>query len=660
MDQNKKPVIYAIGKATQDVFLRSQEFDPKTEGKVMYTHLPLGAKLDIEEAFFSTGGNATNVAVTLARQGLESHFIWALGEDPASQSILSEMKAEQVHTDLVDQRSEYNASFSTVLLSPDGERTILNYRGSVMDEDSFIQAIGKIEQADWLYPSSLGDYRLLDLLVQRAKSLGAKVMFNPASTELEQTDRLKALLKDIEILCLNKDEMQTIVGEGDLEDLVRKGLDYCPVVIVSDGPKGVCASDGKTIVTAGMYEDVPVIDRTGAGDAFASGFLSQWSRGSSLKDAVIFASANSTSVVSKIGAKAGILSANVQLHDMPLEEKMSDYHQNSTGEPRVLAVGDIITDAFIKLSEDHAQSYTDENGYQRLSFELGAKLPYDSVEIVEAVECSPNAAVSMSRLGLNADLMSWLGDDEPGHGMIEYLKGQRVGTDNLVVESGKKTNYHYVLRYVADRTNLQRFVDYSYEWKDPAERPDWLYLGVLGEKTWPLHEGILKYLEANPDIKLAFQPGMYHLMWGAEKLSAFYRRSEIVIMNREEAVTVTGGNYDDVHDLINKLHELGPKTVVVTDGPNGAYASDGQSRLKMPLYPDPAPPVDRTGAGDAFASTFVAALAWGYGIEDALRAAPINSMSVCQKIGAQTGLLKAEELQNYLHHAPEWYKPSGF
>lgn len=80
------------------------------------------------------------------------------------------------------------------------------------------------------------------------------------------------------------------------------------MIIVSDGPNGVCASDGKTIVAAGMYEDVPVLDRTGAGDAFASGFLSQWAQGKNLlQESIIFASATSTNVVTTIGAKAGIL-----------------------------------------------------------------------------------------------------------------------------------------------------------------------------------------------------------------------------------------------------------------------------------------------------------------------------------------------------------------
>jgi ribokinase len=116
--------------------------------------------------------------------------------------------------------------------------------------------------------------------------------------------------------------MQILVEGSELEELVRHALHFVPVAIVSDGPNGVIASDGKTIVRAGMYEDVRVTDRTGAGDAFGSGFLSQWAQGKSLKDSIVFASANSTSVVTRIGAKTGILHVGAKLHDMPLSEKV--------------------------------------------------------------------------------------------------------------------------------------------------------------------------------------------------------------------------------------------------------------------------------------------------------------------------------------------------
>ncbi len=323
--------------------------------------------------------------------------------------------------------------------------------------------------------------------------------------------------------------------------------------------------------------------------------------------------------------------------------------------PRIFCVGDIISGAFITLDEAFAEVTTDEKGYKRLSFELGAKVPYKKLDEVKAVECAPNAAVSMARLGLDVGLMAWIGEDEVGKEMIAYLKTQSVDTDALVVETGKKSNYHFYLKYGADRTKLQKFEDYSYQWHDPAQKPDWLYLGVLGETTWPLHEAMLEYLTKNPDIKLAFQPGMYHLLWGVEKMKSFYQRAEIVVLNREEAAKVTGKDRGDINVLVGALHDLGIKIVVITDGHDGAYASDGQQTLFMPIYPDSKEPYDRTGAGDAFASTLTAALAMGETLETALRWAPINSMHVTQYIGAQEGLLSKAKLEELLRQAPGDY-----
>ena len=129
------------------------------------------------------------------------------------------------------------------------------------------------------------------------------------------------MLEDIDILSVNREEAMQIVKGNTLDELIHRLLHLVPLAIISDGPNGVIASDGKVIVRAGMYEDVKVVDRTGAGDAFGSGFLSYFAQGKSLKDSIVFASANSTSVVTKIGAKAGILSKGVVLHAMPLSEK---------------------------------------------------------------------------------------------------------------------------------------------------------------------------------------------------------------------------------------------------------------------------------------------------------------------------------------------------
>lgn len=320
----QKPTILSIGAAVQDVFLsHSDEFKPVSDKAAHETFmkLELGAKADVNKIDFSTGGGATNASVTFARQGLGAVFMGVIGHDVAGEAVLTELDRENVDSSYISYSKKYNTGYSVLLLAPNGERTILTYRGASTHYDAKDFDLKDVD-ADWLYVSSLaGSMDALDEIFHQVRSKGAKVFFNPGKKELQQPAKLKGLLDDVEVLSVNREEAKQIVEGEEPEELVRHLLNYVPVAIVSDGPNGVCAGDGKTIVKAGMYEDVKVIDRTGAGDAFGSGFLSQWSQGKSLKDSIVFASANSTSVVTKIGAKAGILHAGVKLHDMPLTEK---------------------------------------------------------------------------------------------------------------------------------------------------------------------------------------------------------------------------------------------------------------------------------------------------------------------------------------------------
>jgi ribokinase len=328
----------------------------------------------------------------------------------------------------------------------------------------------------------------------------------------------------------------------------------------------------------------------------------------------------------------------------------------------VLAVGDIVTDVFIKLLDDEAYTYTDEHGTKTLAMKFGTKLPFDHTELLEAVGNASNAAVSFSRLGLNTAFETNVGGDQTGRNMIASLNKENVDHRFVHVNPDKLSNTHYVLWYKEERTILIKHEEYNYHWPHfrPDEIPKWVYFSSISEHAMAYHDQMADWLETNPEVKLAFQPGTFQMEAGTERLKRLYARTEVVVLNREEAVFVTGGTYDDIHGLMDRLHGLGCKTVVITDGPAGAYASDGNERLKMPLYPDPAPPYERTGAGDAFASTFVAALAKGHNLESALQWAPINSMSVVQKTGAQQGLLSEHELEEWLRKAPDWYKAEQF
>jgi len=325
----------------------------------------------------------------------------------------------------------------------------------------------------------------------------------------------------------------------------------------------------------------------------------------------------------------------------------------------VISIGDIVTDDFIRLADDQAWTYVDGNGANVLAMLYGTKLPFQFRQVIEGVGNASNAAVAFARLGLNSSFATNVGGDQYGRDMIAALHKNGVDTRFVRINPGKVSNYHFVLWYKDERTILIKHEEYDYHWPHlrPKEVPRWVYFSSVSEHAIEYHDQVADWLEEETSVKLAFQPGTFQMAAGAERLKRIYQRTEVLVLNREEAVTVGGGDHADIHDLFEHLHKLGPKIVVITDGPAGAYASDGQNRFKMPLYPDPAPPYDRTGAGDAFASTFVAALMKGKGIEDALHWAPINSMSVVQKVGAQEGLLDEKQLEEYLKKAPDWYKP---
>lgn len=314
-----QPRMLAIGSAAQDVFLVGGElFKPHKDENTVDVRLPLGTKLELEKIVFTTGGDAMNAATTFARQGLHSQFMGILGTEPASEAILKVFDEEGIDTRYLRQDAYYQTNYNTILLAPTGERTILTYHGTKLRADGTDLDLDAIKGADWLYVSSVASMQLLERIFSVATKHSVKVAFNPSSRELKEVSKLRPLLEDVTVLIANKEEMALIVEGKTMDELIRHAAHVVPIAIISDGPRGAMATDGRTLVKAGMYKDVKVIDRLGAGDAFGSGFVASLARGKTIEEAVVFASANSTSVVQHIGAKEGILHKGAPLQDMPL------------------------------------------------------------------------------------------------------------------------------------------------------------------------------------------------------------------------------------------------------------------------------------------------------------------------------------------------------
>ena len=319
-----------------------------------------------------------------------------------------------------------------------------------------------------------------------------------------------------------------------------------------------------------------------------------------------------------------------------------------------IGIGDIVTDAFIKIKEATVEDGDD--GGTKICMRFGDKIPYEDVYIIPAVGNSTNASVSAARLGLKSALVTNLGDDYYGKECLDVLKKEKVNIEFVKIHKNKKTNYHYVLLFNEERTILIKHEDFKYSLPKIGS-PKWIYLSSLGPSSLAFHKEIEKYLDKHPEIKLAFQPGTYQMKIGASALAGIYKRATIFTCNKEEAQRILGIREEDIKKLLSGIHNLGPKIVAITNGKLGAYLYNGDKMWFMPPYPDPKPPTNRTGAGDAFSSTFTVAILLGKSIEEALRWGPINSMSVTQQMGARAGLLSRKKLEEILAKAPADYKP---
>lgn len=318
-----------------------------------------------------------------------------------------------------------------------------------------------------------------------------------------------------------------------------------------------------------------------------------------------------------------------------------------------LAVGDVVIDAFIKLKDARVHCNINDEACE-ICMRWGDKIPFESATVVPAVGNSANAAVAAARLGLKSGLRAYVGADQNGQECIASL--MRDGVDVTFVEKqpGKITNYHYVLWYEDNRTILVKHEAFDYAVPPLPEGPKWLYLSSLGDNSLPYHHALSEALKRWPNTKLAFQPGTFQLKMGVEQLGDIYKRSDIFFCNKQEAelaLKLQPGT--DIKDLLRGVQALGPKVVVITDDKRGCYAIDESgTMLHCPRYPDPRPPFEITGAGDALASGTTIALSLGKPLAEALMWGSANASAVLQEIGAQKGLLSRDQLLHNLQNPP--------
>ncbi len=322
---------------------------------------------------------------------------------------------------------------------------------------------------------------------------------------------------------------------------------------------------------------------------------------------------------------------------------------NQSGSFDVVAVGDTTQDVFLEMTD--AEVKCDKEGeHCKILFDFADKIAVKKKTDIPAVGNAANHAIGVARLGLRASIYTVVGDDVQGHLASEVLTENNVDNRYVVFDKEHGTNLSVVINFKGERTIFVYHEPRAYRLPKMPETK-WIYLtSASGDGVLELHEQVLDYVGKTPAVKMAFNPGTHQMHLGKEKLLKLLAETEVLFLNREEAADVLGVQTDDVKTLIQGYHEIGVKIVVLTDGPDGSYASDGKVIWYAGIFKGPV--VERTGSGDSYGSGFLGALMKGKTMPEAMGWGNANSTSVVQYIGAREGLLDEAAVEKMIARNP--------
>jgi len=315
----------------------------------------------------------------------------------------------------------------------------------------------------------------------------------------------------------------------------------------------------------------------------------------------------------------------------------------------LLSVGDATVDVFMNPTETETLCEIDDKKC-RICFAYGDKIPVRNLEFTIGGNAANNS-VGSSRLGLKNAIVLTLGDDTIGKLIVEKLQKERVDTSYVIQQTATSSNYSTIINYGGERTIFTYHAPRSYEFPVQLPAAPWVYLTSMGESYRPFYNHFVDWIRRNTQIKLAFNPGSWQIRAGVEGIKDVLNLTNLIFVNRQEAEKFSGitNSTGKERELLTSVNKLGPDIVVVTDATNGSFVYDGKRFLKCGILPVDA--YERTGAGDAFGSGFLSAVIKGKSLEEALIWGTVNSASVIGYVGAQKGLLKENEMMDWIERA---------
>ncbi|MDO8659760.1 MAG: carbohydrate kinase family protein [Candidatus Parcubacteria bacterium] len=308
----------------------------------------------------------------------------------------------------------------------------------------------------------------------------------------------------------------------------------------------------------------------------------------------------------------------------------------------IACVGDAKIDQFLFLHEasSHLKLNKETN---ELCLKYGEKIPVDDLKICLGGD-GANVAVGLARLGLSTSLIAELGDDEFSQIIKDGLKKENIDLTFAKQITGK-TSTSIIISFQNERTILSQHIKRGHNFEIDNLETKWIYLTSLGAE-WELTYQKIYEFSKQKGVKLAFNPGTLQIDEGLKKLKNILTITDILFLNKEEATKILRINDKGlmINDLLNGLKQLGPKTVIITDGKNGSYAIDENGKILFQAI-IPTEIIEKTGAGDAYASGFLAASLSNLPIQTAMKWGTLNACGTMSAVGAQNGLLSREKME---------------
>ena len=314
--------ILVVGALEQDVYLSQVTgLSLVAENNVFYNKIKVGDNLLCHEKQAFLGGSGGNVGLAFSKWGLNTIVFSPLGSDGAAWEIRQQLDANNINTSLIQTNSKIATGINYRLYDRGTtKQSVISYETSWTEVD-LNKSLLLDPDFEWGYVASAqGNFAFYDVLFRELKAANRRILFNPGEAEIANISKFMGLVEDIDILLVNRHEAELITGDKTLDGAVKKLTNLVVLAVITGAEDGVIVSDGQSIWRAGVYQKVTQIDRTGVGDAFGAGFLAKYCQTGDVAQAIIFGSANASSVIGKIGGTTGLIEFNSVLDNIQVRE----------------------------------------------------------------------------------------------------------------------------------------------------------------------------------------------------------------------------------------------------------------------------------------------------------------------------------------------------